>query len=177
MAAAFLITGIPGAGKTTVSHLLARHFDRSAHIEADQLQRMIVSGGLWPDQPPRGEAIRQLRLRASNCALLAANFSAAGFVAVIDDVIVTRDRLSVYSAQLHHCHLHLVVLAPDPEVVLKRDAGREEKKVGGRWMHLDGEQRRELAGHGQWLDTSDLAPAETVARILDPSAMIHSAVS
>jgi predicted kinase len=50
---AFLITGIPGAGKTTVARLLAGQLERAAHIEADRLQEWIVSGGLCPDQEPR----------------------------------------------------------------------------------------------------------------------------
>ena len=72
--AAYLITGIPGAGKTTVSRLLAQRFPLAAHIEADRLQELIVSGSLWPDQEPREEAMRQLRLRARNAALLAESF-------------------------------------------------------------------------------------------------------
>ena len=81
---AIVVTGIPGAGKTTVARLLAQRFALAAHIEADQLQQMIVAGGLWPDEEPRDEAYRQLALRARNGALLAASFVGAGFTAVLD---------------------------------------------------------------------------------------------
>ncbi|WP_201363698.1 zeta toxin family protein [Dictyobacter formicarum] len=60
-----VVTGIMAAGKSTIAHLLAQRFARGVHIEADVLQRMIVSGGAWISQPgePAGEVARQLRLR------------------------------------------------------------------------------------------------------------------
>ncbi|MBA2463263.1 MAG: AAA family ATPase [Actinobacteria bacterium] len=47
-----LISGVPGAGKTTVARLLAQRLPLAAHIEADEIQNLIVSGG--PASP--GEA-------------------------------------------------------------------------------------------------------------------------
>lgn len=85
--AVFLVSGIPGAGKTTVSQALAERFERGVHIEADTLQRMIVSGGEWPKPPaPSGEALKQISLRYKHAAMLARSFYEAGFTAVIDDV-------------------------------------------------------------------------------------------
>jgi broad-specificity NMP kinase len=162
---AFLITGIPGAGKTTVSHLLAQRFPRAAHIEADRLQQLIVSGGLWPDQEPHDEAMRQLELRARNTALVAESFERAGFVAVIDDIIVVRERLAIYTERL--LDLRVVVLAPRVEVALERDDKRGYKRVGDRWRHLDAEQRAALTAPGiVWIESSDQAPDETVDAVL-----------
>jgi predicted ATPase len=165
-AGCFLLTGIPGAGKTTVSHLLARRFSRSAHIEADQLQELIVSGGLWPDERPRAEALRQLELRARNAALLATNFFDAGFVPIIDDVVIAPNRLAIFERYVRARPFHVVVLAPPLQTALARDQHRGYKHVGARWAHLDQEQRIGLAGTGLWLDTEHMTAAETVDAII-----------
>lgn len=162
----FLITGIPGAGKTTVSRLLAEQFPRGVHIEADALHKLIVRGALWPNEEPRDDAKRQLEMRALNAAMLAANFFDNDFTVVIDDIIVGKDRLSIYEDYLGDRALSLVVLAPPLEVALSRDTTRGYKNTDGIWAHLDAEQREKLGDVGRWLDNAHLSPEETVASIL-----------
>lgn len=163
-----VVSGVQGAGKSTVARRLAERFQRGVHIEADALQRMIVSGGRWVSDvgEPRGEALSQLRLRLRNACLLARSFREAGFTVVVDDIIIG-DRLDHLRQDLEGVPFHLVVLAPDIETVIARDAARGVT-VGEKWAHyLDAEQRKTMADTGLWIDSSDQTPDATVADILD----------
>jgi len=167
--AIYLISGIPGAGKTTVAGLLARRFERGVHIESDRLQELIVTGGLWPDGEPHDEALRQLRLRGRHASMLADSFFAAGFTPVVDDVVIGA-RLGEFRSDIRARPLRFVLLAPRAEVVRARDIAREGKHVFDRWGHLDKAMRAETPRLGLWLDSSAQTAEETAEEILRRAA-------
>ncbi len=179
--AIIVVSGIQGAGKSTVAGLLAERFSLGVHIEADTLQRMIVSGGEWMGEPgePPGEAARQLRLRLHNACLLARSFFDAGFTAVVDDIIIG-ERFDDLRADLAGLPFRLVVLAPDVAVAIARDEAREHT-VGEEWArYLDEEQRRTMAGSGLWVDSSGQTAAETVGEVmsrLEDEGLVESEAS
>jgi hypothetical protein len=157
------------AGKSTVARLLAGRFARGVHVEADALQRMIVSGGVWVGESgePGGEAARQLRLRLRNMCLLGRSFYEAGFTAVLDDIIIG-ERWRELQDDLRGLPFSLVVLAPSAEVVMReRDTARAQAPQGAAWAtYLDRELRATMAGIGLWVDSSNQTPGETVEAIL-----------
>ncbi len=161
----WLVTGIPGAGKSTVSRELAGRLPRSVHIETDLVREMVVSGYLEPGQGPIAESNAQLVLGAGNAGLLAGSFMDAGFTPVVDDIVL-RLQLARYREVLTRWPLRLVVLAPPVDVALERDAGRPEKHVAGRFACLDAALREQMLGLGLWLDTSGMNVVETVDAIV-----------
>ena len=169
----WIVTGVPGAGKSTTARALAAAEPRGVHIEGDALQRMIVSGG-EPPRPEGGEeSSRQIDLNVANQCLLARSFLGAGFAVAIDYVVATRARLSTYLDLLAPYRIRLVVLSPAPEVAEVRDRDRPTKHVLDQWRHLAAQMREELGSVGLWLDNGALDVGQTVSAIrasavLDP---------
>ena len=161
----WLITGIPGAGKSTVSREIARQFPRSAHVEVDRVREMVVSGRMNPGQEPLAESDAQLALGARNAALLADSLMEAGFTPIVDDVVLQL-QLARYREVLSRWPIRLVVLAPPVNIAVERDRGRPEKHVADRFAYLDAELHKQMQGLGLWLDTSGLSVAETVDVII-----------
>ncbi|MEU9775250.1 AAA family ATPase [Streptomyces sp. NPDC047968] len=172
-AGAVLLTGIPGSGKSTVAAALAGRFRMATHIEVDALQEMIVSGGQWPSPAANAEADRQIFLRARNACLLADSFARAGFIPVLDDVVVRRSHLDFYRTTLAAVPLHIVILAPGPAEAWRRNQARE-KALAVDWSPLDEAMRSELGQQGIWIDNAAQTVEETVEAILSATGLASS---
>ena len=157
----WLITGVPGAGKSTVARLMASSVGRGVYISGDQVHDMIVNGQVEPDGEPADEAERQIELVERVLCLLARSFADAGFVPVLDWVVRDKRDLQLYVRGLSGLSLHVAVLTPSTDAVKKR-----KPQAADRWAHLTERLTGELRDVGLWLDSSELSPEETVDRIL-----------
>jgi predicted kinase len=160
-----VITGVMAAGKSTVAQRLAERLPRSAHVRGDVFRRMIVSGRAEPTPEQSADEIAQLRLRYELSARTADAYAAAGFTAIVQDVILGAD-LPAYREMIRTRPCHLVVLAPRADVVAAREAARRKSGYGA-WTVPD--LQAELARTpriGLWLDSSDRTVDETVDEIL-----------
>ena len=160
-----LITGIMGAGKSTVAQLLAERLPRAAHVKGDLFRRMIVSGRVEMVPEADADAVDQLHLRYRLAALVADGYAEAAFTAVYQDIVLGTD-LERTIAMIRARPLYVIVLAPRPEVVLRRAETRDKVSGYGDWtvVELD-EMLRATPRLGLWLDTSDQTADETVDEI------------
>jgi len=171
MAEIVVVSGMQGAGKSSVSVELARRFERGAHLSADALQSMIVAGGVWPSAEStdehgvvHGEAAHQLRLRLRNACLLARSFQGAGITAVVDDIVIG-SRIDHLLEELHDVPFSFVMLTPRLEVVRGREAGRGSA-LHEVWGWMDAEIRQRTRRLGLWLDSSEQSVVATVDEIM-----------
>lgn len=162
-----ILTGMPGAGKSTIAQELALTLPSAARISGDVVSGMILGGRVWALGEPAEEARRQVDLTNQNMALLANSFTAAGFTAVIETVIPDRRQLSELAAALTGTPL-LIVLAPGIECCRGRNASRDKSE---RWEfdgydQLEVGMRSQFGDVGWWMDTADLTPRQTVELIV-----------
>jgi gluconate kinase len=163
----FVVTGIQGAGKSTVGRALAGAFAKAVFIDGDTIADMVVSGHAPMSAEPSQDALEQLLFRYAGALVLADTYRAAGFDAVVADNIFGDafvDFLHIAAPET----VHLVVLHPSAEVVRQRDedrggnAYRDGFTVDGLWDEVEKNTPR----LGLWLDTSEHRVEDTVLEII-----------
>ena len=174
-----VVSGIMGAGKSTVAELLAQRLPRGAHVRGDTFRRAIVSGRVEMTPDAGADALDQLRLRYRIAAMVADEYAAAGFTAVLQDIMLGAE-LGTTVGRLRARSRYVIVLAPRPEVALRRAESRSKPSGYGEWTAdaLDG-LLRATPTIGLWLDTSEQSPAETLEEILArvPDALVSDPVA
>lgn len=167
-AACLLVTGAPGAGKSTVTRLVSAALTRSARLDGDAVSRLVVSGRVWALGEPAAEAARQTRLTNDNLVGLAARFADAGFTPVVDWVVPDRAQLDLYVEALATRGLAVVVLDPGAEACRRRNEQRdpEEQFFFDGHAALVAAMRRDYGDVGWWFDTAGLTPEETAEQVL-----------
>lgn len=155
----WIICGNSCAGKTTTARLLAQRLPLAAHVEGDEMQRLIVSGCRWavPSDTDSGtgrltgEAGVQYALRIRNACLVAAAFADAGITAVVTDTIINEGFESLTDV-LGGRPVNFVVLRPPVTLLRQRGVDRlpeEAAYLAGRYGDSDHPEAAEFAGRVQ----------------------------
>jgi predicted kinase len=163
-----IVTGMPGAGKSTVSTLAARMLPRAARVKGDDVTEMILAGRVPFNGEPADEAARQDELCNRNMCSLANNFIDFGFTVFMDTVVADRAELDDLLGLLAPRPVRMVILAPGPAVCRHRNVTRDPDEYFefDGYERLEAEMRRDLAELGWWFDTAALTPEETAARLV-----------
>jgi predicted kinase len=172
MAGCVLVSGMPAAGKSTVTELAARLLPRSARIKADDINELIVNGRVWRLGEPADEASRQAELCDRNLCSLANNFIDFGFTVLVDQLVTDLAELRLFLGLLAPRPVRLVTLAPTVEVCRRRNAMRhpDERFDFDGYERLAADLSRDFGSIGWWFDTSDLTPGETAERLVQEAA-------
>jgi predicted kinase len=122
-----VVSGAPGAGKSTISHLVAAAFERSVHLQADDFMASVVSGWVDPNLP---EAAAQHEAVGGALAVSAMGFADDGYTAVVDGYLFPDGVAGLAAAcTARGLDCHYVVLLADLDTCWTRASARGE----GRW--------------------------------------------
>lgn len=107
-----ILTGPPGAGKTTTARVLSARSARAVHLEADSFFHFIRAGYLEPWKP---ESHEQNTSVMRIVAAAAAGYASAGYFTIVDGIISPRWFLEPLRAALKadgHDVAYAVLRAP-----------------------------------------------------------------
>jgi chloramphenicol 3-O-phosphotransferase len=170
----FLISGLPGAGKSTVARTLARRFARGFYLSVDALRAWVISGYAIATPVLSDEAALQFTVARRAAAQIAREYADAGFTVAVDDLLFPDEARDRFVAPLAGYAVQKVLLRPSRAMTLQRNAEREAKapEVTARLAEiihaLDQHMDSEAYAADGWfvLDTTTLTVDATIDAIL-----------
>jgi predicted kinase len=155
-----ILTGSPGAGKTTAAKLLADRSPAAVHLEADAFFDFIRSGRIEPWKP---ESQEQNRVVMRIVSEVAAAYAGAGYFTIVDGIVLPRWFLLPLRDALRDAGLEVSY------VVLRAPLGTCEDRVETR-PHQRLSEPKALAGlFAQFEDLGEFERNALDVEGLDPS--------
>jgi predicted kinase len=160
-----VLTGPPGAGKTTVAAILAQRYTPSVHLHADDFWRFIRTGAIPPYLP---QAHQQNAVVIAALGRTAAAYAAGGYHVIVDGIIGPWfiERFCAAADPVAE-HIHYLVLRPDEATTIHRAIHRgPDALTATEPIHSMYRQFADLGPYEHHvIDTTTLDPAATAERI------------
>jgi tRNA uridine 5-carbamoylmethylation protein Kti12 len=124
-----ILTGPPGAGKTTTATVLAERRARAVHVESDRFFDFVRSGYVEPWKP---ESREQNEVVMRIVAGAAAAYASAGYFTIVDGIVLPRfffEPLRDALREAGHAVAYAVLRAP-LDVCIARARARESQPLG-----------------------------------------------
>jgi cytidylate kinase len=116
-----IVTGPPGAGKTTMARALVDRFDLAVLLEGDAYFRSVVRGWIAPWTPP---ARHQNTVVTQAMATSAGEFARGGYAVVIEGIIGPWF-LDTFVPAAGGVPVHYLIVRPSADVAMARAVARE----------------------------------------------------
>jgi predicted kinase len=158
-----VLTGAPGAGKSTIARAVAPLRRRCSVIEVDDVRQMLVQ----PHAAPwaGAEGLRQQKLGVSNAAQLAIGFADDGADVVIADV-VNNETAGLYRRTLAEQGVQIVHLRVSEALARDRTAGRHYSLMDDEMRALHMSQAN-FVDFDRQLDTSVMSVSHAALQVCE----------
>ena len=120
MARILFITGGPGSGKSSVARRVAEQFDRSFHLQVDELREGMVRGFAFPSLPFPDEVATQFRVARRTASFMAREYADSGITFVIDDAPLPSDFADWYAELFADEQVVRIMLVTDGSTMVER---------------------------------------------------------